>query len=107
MLALGETGAHEAEQDTVDISRWQSDFVLDSWKHKKNRRLGADATIVTRPSDVLIAHKEEACRNKNQKYAPIPSALQQYIRHDDPRRLEHRDAPMGGGYQGTHGLTDT
>ena len=35
LLARGETGAHETERDTVDISRWQPDFVLISWKHKQ------------------------------------------------------------------------
>ena len=74
LLARGAKGAQEAEQDTVDISRWQPDFVLVSWKYKKIAILE-----LTRPSDMLIAQMEEAYRKKIQKYAPILSALQHYI----------------------------
>ena len=34
-LARGESGAQDTAQDTANISRWQPDFVLISWKHKK------------------------------------------------------------------------
>ena len=73
-LARGESGAQDPAQDTVDISRWQPDFVLISWKHKKIAILE-----LTRPSDVLAVQLEEAYRRKIQKYAPILSALQYYI----------------------------
>ncbi len=74
LIARGATGAQEAGHDTVDISRWQPDFVLVSWKYKKIAILE-----LTRPSDMLIAQMEEAYRKKIQKYAPILSALQHYI----------------------------
>ena len=73
LLARGESGAQDPAQDTVDISRWQPDFVLISWKHKKIAILE-----LTRPSDVTV-QLEEAYRRKIQKYAPILSALQYYI----------------------------
>ena len=62
------------EEDTVDISRWQPDFVLILWKHKKIAILE-----LTRPSDLLTAQLKEAYRKKIQKYAPILSTLQHYI----------------------------
>ena len=70
-LDRGESGAQDTAQDTVDISRWQPDFVLISWKHKKIAILE-----LTRPSDVLTVQLERACRRQTQKYAPILSALQ-------------------------------
>ena len=61
LLARGEssreTGAQETEQDTVDISCWQPDFILISWKHKKIAILEP-----TRPSDVLTVQMEESYR---------------------------------------------
>ena len=54
LLARGETGAHEAELDTFDISRWQSDYVLVSWKHKKIVILE-----LTRSSDMPISQMEQ------------------------------------------------
>ena len=74
MLARGETGAHETERDTVDLSRWQPDFILISWKHKQIAILE-----LTRPSDVLTGQLEEAYRRKIQKHEPILSAWQYYI----------------------------
>ncbi len=64
------------EQDTVDISLWQPDFVLVSRKHK---RIIMIAILVPKlPLDVLIAQMEEAYRQKQQKYTPFLSGLQQY-----------------------------
>ena len=74
VFTRGESRAQDPAQDTVDISRWQPDFVLISWKHKKIAILE-----LTRPSDVLAVQLEEAYRRKIQKYAPILSALQYYI----------------------------
>ena len=64
----------KSRTDTADISSWQPDFVLISWKQKKIAILE-----LTRPSDVLTVQSEEAYRRKIQKYPPILSALQYYI----------------------------
>jgi hypothetical protein len=60
--------------DTVDIGRWQQDFVLISRQHKKIANLE-----FTRPSDMSPTQMKEAYQKKIQKCAPIPLALQHYI----------------------------
>ncbi len=63
MLARGEPGPYKDEQNRTDISRWQPDFVLVSWKYKKTAILE-----LTRPSDMLIAQMKETYgkkRNRN------------------------------------------
>ena len=62
LLARGGTGAQETERDTINVSRWQTDFVLISWKHEKIAILE-----LTRYSDVLTVQMEEAHRKKIQK----------------------------------------
>jgi hypothetical protein len=56
------------------MGRWQPDFVLISRKRKKIAILE-----LTLPSDILSAQMKVCYREKMQKYAPIPLALQHYI----------------------------
>ncbi len=48
MIARGEATAHATDGDTVDIGRWQPDFVLISRKRKKTAILE-----LTRPSESM------------------------------------------------------
>ncbi len=74
MGAWGKTRTHATDWDTVDIGRWQPDFVLISLKRKKIAILE-----LTRPSDMSPAQMKEAYQKKIHKYAPILLALQHYI----------------------------
>ncbi len=74
LVALGEATTHATDWDTVDIGRWQPDFVLISRKRKKIAILE-----LTRPSDMSLAQMKEAYGEKIQKYVPIPLSLQHYI----------------------------
>jgi hypothetical protein len=60
--------------DTLDIGRWQPDFVLISRQRKKIAIL-----VLMRPSDLPPAQMKEAYRKMIQKYAPIPLGFQHYI----------------------------
>jgi hypothetical protein len=104
LLARKAATANEMDWDTVDIGRWQPDFVLIS--RKRNAILE-----LTRPSGVSPEQMKEAYREKIQKYAPIQLAFQHYIHTGwsieieilsalHPHRLEHRDPLMGVGIRG-------
>ena len=62
MLALGETGVHDMEQDMVDLSSRQQDFFLISLKTNKIAILN-----LTRTLDMLITQLEEAYSKKKLK----------------------------------------
>ena len=73
--ALQDSNDTEADLGNVDLSRWQPDFILVSWKRKR-----IAVVDLTRPSDMLSAQLEEAYRSKKRKYGPVRSALHHYIR---------------------------
>jgi hypothetical protein len=73
--ALQDSNNAEADLGNVDLSRWQPDFILVSWKRK--RIAVVDLTLL---SDVLSAQLDEAYRSKKRKYGPVRSALHHYIR---------------------------
>ncbi len=73
--ALQDSNNTESDFGNVDLGRWQPDFILISWKHKR-----IAVVDLTRPSDVLSVQLEEAYRSKKQKYGPVRSALHHYIR---------------------------
>ncbi len=67
--ALQDSNTTEADLGSVDLGRWQPDFILVSWKRKR-----IAVVDLTRPSDVLSAQLEEAYRSKKRKYGPVRSA---------------------------------
>ena len=61
------------EQNTLDLGRWQPDFILISQERARIAILE-----VTRPADMLTAQLVTAYNAKKSKYAPILPALQHY-----------------------------
>jgi hypothetical protein len=73
--ALQDSNNTEADLGNFDLSRWQQDFILVSWKCKQ-----IAVVDLPRQSDVLSVQLEEPYRSKKRKYDPIRSALHHYIR---------------------------